>query len=86
MFDRYGNPTPETLRACRELELGLGEKMTLEEFLAELDDSGIKETNYLLSVPGMLDKLLAGMAEPLSECISEENILRIGSHSEVLGL
>ena len=38
LFDEYGNPTPETLRACRELELGLGEKMTLDEFLAELDE------------------------------------------------
>ena len=38
LFDKYGNPTPETLRACRELELGLGKKMTVKEFLAELDE------------------------------------------------
>ena len=38
LFDIYGNPTPETLRACYELENGLGEEMTLEEFFAELDE------------------------------------------------
>ena len=38
LFDKDGNPTPETLRACRELELGLGEEMTLDEFFSELDE------------------------------------------------
>ena len=42
--------------------------------LSDEDYRGMKETLYLLSIPGMRDKLLSGMAEPLSECISEENI------------
>ena len=42
--------------------------------LSDEDYRGMKETLYLLSVPGMRDKLLAGMAEPLSECISEEDV------------
>lgn len=41
--------------------------------LSDEDYRGMKETLYLLSVPGMKEKLLAGMAEPLSECISEED-------------
>ncbi len=36
------------------------------------DYRGMQETLYLLSIPGMKEKLLNGMAEPLSECISEE--------------
>ncbi len=42
--------------------------------LSDEDYRGMKETLYLLSVPGMRDKLLAGMSEPLSECISEEDV------------
>ncbi len=38
------------------------------------DYSGMQETLYLLSVPGMKGKLLAGMNEPLSECIPEEEV------------
>lgn len=38
LFDEYGNPTPETLQAFYEIENGLTEKMTLDEFLAELDE------------------------------------------------
>jgi len=38
LFDEYGNPTPETLESFYEIENGLTEKMTLEEFLSELDE------------------------------------------------
>ncbi|MBR0317376.1 MAG: hypothetical protein IJQ99_10975, partial [Synergistaceae bacterium] len=38
IFDRYGNPTPETLQAFYEIENGLTEEMTLEEFNAQLDE------------------------------------------------
>ena len=41
--------------------------------LNDEDYRSMKETIYLLSVPGMKEKLLAGMSEPLSECISEED-------------
>ena len=34
LFDIYGNPTPETLRACYELENGLGEEVSLDDLLA----------------------------------------------------
>lgn len=34
LFDEYGNPMPETLEAFYEIENGLTEKMTLDEFLA----------------------------------------------------
>ena len=38
IFDKYGNPTPETLQAFYEVEHGLTETVTLEEFMAELDE------------------------------------------------
>ena len=38
------------------------------------DYSGIQETLYLLSIPGMREKLQAGINEPLSECIPEEEV------------
>ena len=38
------------------------------------DYSGMQETLYLLSIPGMKEKLLAGMNEPLSECVPEEEV------------
>ena len=31
LFDIYGNPTPETLRTCYELENGLGEEVSLDD-------------------------------------------------------
>ena len=38
IFDKYGNPTPETLQAFYEVEHGLVDIMTLDEFKAELDE------------------------------------------------
>ncbi len=38
IFDRYGNPTPETLEAFYESEHGLAEPITLEEFNSQLDE------------------------------------------------
>ena len=38
LFDAFGNPTPETLRAIYEIENGLTERVTLDEFFAELDE------------------------------------------------
>ena len=37
IFDRYGNPTPETLQAFYEIENGLTEETTLEELQAWID-------------------------------------------------
>lgn len=39
--------------------------------LSEEDYSGIMETLYLVSVPGMREKIMSGMEEPLSGCIDE---------------
>ena len=39
--------------------------------LSEEDWSSIQETLYLLSVPGMRESLLEGMATPLEECTEE---------------
>ena len=35
---------------------------------------GMQETLYLLSVPGMREKLLEGKAEALSDCVPEEEV------------
>ena len=35
---------------------------------------GMRETLYLLSVPGMRKKLLEGKAEPLADCVPEEEV------------
>ena len=37
IFDKYGNPTPETLQAFYEIENGLTEETTLEELQAWID-------------------------------------------------
>lgn len=39
--------------------------------LSEEDYSGIMETLYLVSMPGMRQKIMDELAEPLSECIDE---------------
>jgi len=39
--------------------------------VAEEDWRAIQETLYLVSIPGMRDKLLEGMATPVSECATE---------------
>ena len=39
--------------------------------LSEDDYSGIMETLYLVSMPGMREKIMEGLAEPLSDCVDE---------------
>ena len=39
--------------------------------LAESDWRSIQETLYLVSMPGMRESILAGMAEPLKDCSRE---------------
>ncbi len=36
--------------------------------MSEEEYNGMIETMYLLSIPGMKEKLLSGMAEPIEEC------------------
>ena len=38
IWDKFGNPSESTIRAKYEVEHGLTDKMTLEEFFAELDE------------------------------------------------
>ena len=39
--------------------------------LSEEDYSGMMETLYLVSAPGMREKIMSGMAEPLADCVDE---------------
>lgn len=42
--------------------------------LPEEDYSGTVETLYLVSVPGMREKLMAAKAEPLEDCVDESAV------------
>ena len=42
--------------------------------LSEEDYSGMMETLYLISAPGMREKLMQGMKEPLEDCLSEAEV------------
>ncbi len=42
--------------------------------LSEEDYSGMMETLYLISAPGMREKLMQGMKEPLEDCLSESEV------------
>ena len=39
--------------------------------LSEEDYSGIMETLYLVSIPGMREKIMEGMSTPLEDCVDE---------------
>ena len=39
--------------------------------LSERDYNAINETLYLLSIPGMREKLIEGVNTPLSECVED---------------
>jgi len=42
--------------------------------ISEEDWSAVCETLRLTSIPGMLESLLSGMDEPLSECVPESSV------------
>lgn len=42
--------------------------------ISEEDYNGIKETLYLMSIPGMTETILEGMRTPVSELIPEEKV------------
>lgn len=42
--------------------------------LSEEDYRGMMETLYLMSVPGMREKLIEGKETPLSDCIPESEV------------
>ena len=41
------------------------------EFEKEANHSGIQETQYLLSIPGMRESILDGIATPIQDCNRE---------------
>ena len=42
--------------------------------LSEEDYSGIMETLYLVSAPGMREKIMDGLAQPLEDCLTEDAV------------
>lgn len=42
--------------------------------LSEEDYNGLMETVYLLSTPGMKEKLIEGKNTPIEECVSEKEV------------
>ena len=42
--------------------------------LSEEDYSGIMETLYLVSAPGMREKIMDGMKTPLEDCVDEDTV------------
>ncbi|KLU69392.1 MAG: hypothetical protein RHS_4794 [Robinsoniella sp. RHS] len=42
--------------------------------ISEDDWHAIQETIYLNSIPGMADSIREGMEQPLSECVSEDEV------------
>ena len=42
--------------------------------LSEEDNNGLMETIYLLSVPGMKEKLIDGKDTPLEDCVAEDEV------------
>lgn len=42
--------------------------------LSEEDYSGIMETLYLVSMPGMREKIMEGMNTPLEDCVDEATV------------
>ena len=42
--------------------------------LSEEDYSGIMETLYLVSMPGMREKIMEGMSTPLEDCVDESAV------------
>lgn len=42
--------------------------------ISEEDYNGLMETLYLTSIPSMKEKILEGLATPLEECLSEDEV------------
>ena len=42
--------------------------------ISEEDYNGLMETMYLNSVPGLVDEIKAAAAEPLEECVPEDEV------------
>lgn len=63
------NYVEQTIRHNEPLSIHTKEGNAI--LLSEDDYSGIMETLYLVSMPGMREKIMEGLAEPLSDCVDE---------------
>lgn len=63
------NYVEQTIRYNEPLHISTKEGNAV--LLSEEDYSGIMETLYLVSMPGMREKIMEGMSTPLEDCVDE---------------
>lgn len=63
------NYVEQTIRYNEPLNISTKEGNAV--LLSEEDYSGIMETLYLVSMPGMREKIMDGMSTPLEDCVDE---------------
>lgn len=63
------NYVEQTIRYNEPLNISTKEGNAV--LLSEEDYSGIMETLYLVSMPGMREKIMEGMSAPLEDCVDE---------------
>ena len=63
------NYVEQTIRYNEPLNISTKEGNAV--LLSEEDYSGIMETLYLVSMPGMREKIMEGMSTPLEDCVVE---------------
>lgn len=63
------NYVEQTIRYNEPLNISTKEGNAV--LLSEEDYSGIMETLYLVSMPGMREKIMEGMGTPLEDCVDE---------------
>ncbi|MBD9241543.1 MAG: type II toxin-antitoxin system Phd/YefM family antitoxin [Ruminococcaceae bacterium] len=63
------NYVEQTIRYNEPLNISTKEGNAV--LLSEEDYSGIMETLYLVSMPGMREKIMEGMSTPLKDCVDE---------------
>ena len=63
------NYVEQTIRYKEPLNISTKEGNAV--LLSEEDYSGIMETLYLVSMPGMREKIMEGMSTPLEDCVDE---------------
>ena len=63
------NYVEQTIRYNEPLNISTKEGNAV--LLSEEDYSGIMETLYLVSMPGMRERIMEGMSTPLEDCVDE---------------
>ena len=66
------NYVEQTIRYNEPLNISTKEGNAI--LLSEEDYSGIMETLYLVSAPGMREKILDGLHAPLDDCVDESAV------------